>query len=142
MAKVLIELSATGLAIGGLTFDFCKRVTDPSQDVVTSAAVLSELGSGAYVLDVAVTEDTAFRVHVTADPADYAIGIFSNADGDLALQSSIELLEDEAFMGRWVLDPAAHTLTLYRRDGTTVLRVFDLTPASASVPGYTGRTPQ
>jgi hypothetical protein len=142
MAKVLIELTATGLAIGGLTFDFCKRVSDPSQDVDTSGATLAELGSGVYILDVTVTEDTAFRVHVTADPTDYAIGIFSNADGDLALQSSVELLEDEAFMGKWVLDPAAHTLTLYKRDGATVLKVFDLTPATQTVPGYTGRTPQ
>jgi hypothetical protein len=89
MAKVLIELGATGLLIGGLTFDFCKRVTDPSQDVNTGGATLAELGNGAYLLDVAVTEDTAFRVHVTADTADYAIGIFSNADGDLALDSTV-----------------------------------------------------
>jgi hypothetical protein len=142
MARVLKELQATGLVIGGLTFDFCKRVSDPAQDVNTSGATLTELGNGCYLLDVTVTEDTAFRVHVTADPADYAVGILSNADGDLALQSSVELLEDEAFMGKWVLDPGAHTLTLYRRDGATVLKVFDLTLALASVPGYTGRTPR
>ncbi len=48
-------------------------------------------------------------------------------------------LHDEA-LGRWVLNPAAQTLTLYRADGS-VLRVFNLTLAAADVPPYIARTP-
>ena len=44
-------------------------------------------------------------------------------------------------LGKWFLDHNANTLTLYRIDGT-VLKVFDLTTTTGSVPVYTGRNPQ
>lgn len=50
-------------------------------------------------------------------------------------------LEDEAF-GKWEIDPVAGTLTLYRQDGFTVLRVFDLGDTPTSVPTYINRIPQ
>ena len=46
-------------------------------------------------------------------------------------------IEDEA-LGKWVLNPSANTLTLYRQDGTTVLKTFTLTIGSG-VPSYTQR---
>ena len=50
-------------------------------------------------------------------------------------------LHDEA-MGKWVLDPTGNTMTLYKADGVTPLKVFDLTPAAAEVPAYIERAPQ
>jgi len=48
-------------------------------------------------------------------------------------------LHDEA-LGRWVLNPTAKTLTLYRQDGS-VLRTFNLTLAAADVPAFVERVP-
>ena len=48
-------------------------------------------------------------------------------------------LHDEA-LGRWVLDPANATLTLYREDGS-VLRVFNLRVAAGNVPPFVERIP-
>jgi len=53
------------------------------------------------------------------------------------MDSFITDVHDEV-MGKWVVDTAANTLTLYRIDGDTVLETFDLTGTS---PSYTGRTP-
>jgi hypothetical protein len=114
-----------------------------------TANTLVHMGSGRYYVELTQAEvdvkgrsviEGRYQSANTAEAPGTTLVITEYPDEDL--KASVELLEDEAFMGRWVLDPAAHTLTLYRRDGVTVLRVFDLTPASASVPGYTGRTPQ
>lgn len=48
-------------------------------------------------------------------------------------------LHAEAF-GKWVLDPVAHTFTLYREDGS-VLTTFRLTATAVSVPAYVARIP-
>ena len=56
-------------------------------------------------------------------------------------QADLTDLEDVAF-GKWVVDPDADTLTLYRVDGVTPLIVFDLTPAITTGPGHIARTPQ
>lgn len=44
-------------------------------------------------------------------------------------------------LGKWVVDPMAGTLTLYRIDGITVLKVFDLTESSDIIPAYVARVP-
>lgn len=49
-------------------------------------------------------------------------------------------LGDEAF-GKWVLDKDLNTLTLYKADGVTVLRTFNLGTAVGDVPAYVTRTP-
>lgn len=49
-------------------------------------------------------------------------------------------IKDEA-LGKWVLDPVGNTLTLYRTDGTTVLKTFNLSVVAGAVPAYTTRTP-
>lgn len=48
-------------------------------------------------------------------------------------------LKDEAF-GKWTMDPVAKTLTLYRSDGITVLKTFNLTDTVSSVPVFIGRS--
>lgn len=91
MAKQLIELENTGLVIGDLTFDWCKKLSDNSS-VSTAAATLTERSGGFYILNITVTEDTDFKVHVTADSTKYAVGILSPADGDLARQTTADII--------------------------------------------------
>ena len=54
--------------------------------------------------------------------------------------ASIADLKDEA-LGKWVLDPTAKTLTLYRADGVTVLKAFNLADTQTAVPAFISRTP-
>jgi hypothetical protein len=55
--------------------------------------------------------------------------------------AKINEMHDEAF-GKWELDPTAKTLTLYMADGISILKVFDLTDTTGTVPSFIGRTPQ
>jgi hypothetical protein len=48
---------------------------------------------------------------------------------------------DEAF-GKWVLDPTVKTLTLYKSNGVTILKVFDLTDTATNIPAFIARIPQ
>lgn len=48
---------------------------------------------------------------------------------------------NDVALGKWVVDPEANTLTLYRIDGITVLKVFDLTASSDIIPAYLARVP-
>lgn len=59
---------------------------------------------------------------------------------DPDLVTKIEDLHHEAF-GKWVLDTALDTLTLYKEDGST-LKVFSLTKTTGEVSSYVERTPQ
>ena len=54
--------------------------------------------------------------------------------------SDVTDVRDEAF-GRWMLDPVAKTLTLYRSDGVTILKRFMLGETLDSIPAYVSRTP-
>lgn len=58
----------------------------------------------------------------------------------LAKQAKLDDLHDEAF-GKWNLDPTAKTLTLYKSDGATVLKTFNLTTTPSTVPAFIRRTP-
>ena len=83
----MIDLAVTGKVIGDLTYSWCKKMSD-SSTVSTSGSTLTERANGIYIIDNPnVTEDTDFRVYVTADSYKYAVGIFSPADGDIALAS-------------------------------------------------------
>ena len=84
---------------------------------------------------------------------DIILGTFKNANTAQAIAALIQIedpdvykadltdLEDVA-LGKWVVDPDANTMTLYRIDGVTPLIVFDLTPATTTGPGHIARTPQ
>lgn len=49
-------------------------------------------------------------------------------------------IKDEAF-GKWILDPTGKTLTLYRTDNVTVLKVFNLTTTATPVDAFLERAP-
>ena len=91
MADQIIYLTSTGLVYGDLTVDWVKKISDNS--TVSGAMTLNEYGDGAYRIQntnvTTSTGDVAFRVHETATSDNYAIGIFSPADNDLALDSTV-----------------------------------------------------
>lgn len=211
MADQIVYLVSTGLVYGDLTIDWVKKISNNS--TVSGAMTLSEYGDGVYRIQntnvTTSTGDVAFRVHETATSDNYAVGIFSPADNDLALDSTVAKeatvgalnnfdptsdtvanvttvattstntdmrgtdnaaldatvakeatvaalnnisvadieastllidLHDEAF-GKWVLDHGADTLTLYKANGVTVLKQFNLTSTAVAVPNYIERNP-
>ena len=93
-----------------------------------------ESGPGCQVdVDAALTNEF-IADHVWDEPKSEHI-----ADGSLG--AAMTDIHDESF-GKWILNPAAKTLTLYKADGVSVLKVFDLTDTEADVPAFIGRTPQ
>lgn len=56
------------------------------------------------------------------------------------ITETIDDLHDEA-LGKYVLDPIAKTMTLYRQNGS-VLQVFDLTTTTDNVPAFIARIPR
>jgi len=74
-------------------------------------------------------------------PNEYDVRLTNISNNIAAISTSTDNLHDEAF-GEWTLDPVANTLTLYKADGTTVLKVFDLTATEETVPSYIRRVPR
>ena len=50
-------------------------------------------------------------------------------------------IQNEMF-GKWILDPTAKTMTLYKEDNKTILKIFNLTTTTANMPSFTERIPQ
>lgn len=89
MSKTVVDLTNTGLVIGSLTVDWVKQISDGASVSLTSHA-LAERGNGIYIYsNPNVTEDSDFRIHETATPANSVVGVLSLADGDLALDSTV-----------------------------------------------------
>lgn len=89
MAKAVIDLTTAGLVVGDITVSWCKKISNNSA-VSVSGLALEERGDGIYVLDNPnVTEDSDFKVYITADSTKYSVGVFSPADGDIALDSTV-----------------------------------------------------
>jgi hypothetical protein len=68
--------------------------------------------------------------------------VTDNSNGAVVVNMMANLadMQDEAF-GKWTLDPATNMLTMYKRDGTTVLKTFNLSVAAGEVPTYISRNP-
>lgn len=91
MSKSVIDLETAGLSLSDIEYEFCVAISDGTS-ISTSGSSLSPAisGSEVYIIDNPnITEDTVFRVFVSADSTKEAKGIFSLADGDLALQSTL-----------------------------------------------------
>jgi hypothetical protein len=114
------------------------------------AALVSDLLAKGVVRSTMVIGEppTAFDIAqsiLNAQTSDYslegtigrAIGTTGSGGIDPDLASMIEELHEEAF-GRWVLDPVADTLTLFKSNGDA-LKEFSLTRASGEVPAYVER---
>jgi hypothetical protein len=87
MAFTVIDLGQSGLVLANLTTNWCKKIATGSS-VTMSGALLTERGNGIYVLENPnVIVDTDFRIYETAAPIRYAVGIFSPADGNIAIET-------------------------------------------------------
>jgi len=58
-----------------------------------------------------------------------------------SMAERLQDIHDESF-GKWILDPTSQTLTLYKADGVTILKTFNLGSTTDSVPAFISRTPQ
>ena len=68
--------------------------------------------------------------------------MFIKNDTEVFNEPLINDLFEEAF-GKWIIDPINKTLTLYKIDGITVLKIFDLTEAVLNtVKPYSARIPR
>lgn len=87
MADSIINLISTELVIGDCTVDWTKKIANDAA-VSTSGHSLVERGNGIYKYsNPNITEDSDFYIKETATPANFAVGIFSPADGDIARAS-------------------------------------------------------
>lgn len=98
MAKRPISLGIAGLQANQLTLDYCVKVSDgsalhaPGTLLSAVGGTLQELGTviaGDYLIGLAVTEDTAFGVYVTASPEFWDSDVFSLVDGDEAKETTV-----------------------------------------------------
>lgn len=83
-----------------------------------------------------VREPTAY---VTVDRAASSSATIISTDLD-DMYGLITDLHDEAF-GKWIMDPVAKTLVLYKADGQTLLQTFNLTDTQLQVPSFIERIP-
>ena len=126
-----------------------------------SEKVSLDLNSGKVILDTTITNgiveirgigeienNTTGTTQVSSDFLINPLNI-SNVVWDTLISSHtttgtfgslLNNLHDEAF-GKWALNTTAKTLTLYKSDGTTILKVFNLTPTSETLPVFVTRTP-
>lgn len=117
--------------------------------VVVNDAAMSEVGQGIYKYEYAAADDTknytgiCDSVVLTGSERYAYTG--SEIEGVVNLikteTDKIRDLHDEAF-GKWILDYIAKTLTLYKADGVTVLKVFDLGDTEDTINPFISRTPQ
>ena len=96
MSIVAIDLETAGLLFSDVTYEFCIAMSTGAT-VPTSGNTLTPATSGSeiYLLENPnVLEDSVFRVFVTADSTKEAKGIFSPIDGDIASQTSLNILQN------------------------------------------------
>lgn len=140
--------AVTGVTYSQVTAYLQKQAGSAAQKILTTAGQFIEIDAvnmpGVYDLLLASGDtDTVGFLKYTITYGQNPIyrglmEIVANVEAD-AVSLLIDL-KDEAF-GKWVLDAASDTLTLYRTDGTTALKTFNLTRASPAPPAYVQRTP-
>jgi hypothetical protein len=141
MAIQKVYFADAGVPKTGLTLAWnnLKKVSDGTN--FTPQPAFTEIGGGWYkftqpdtdedltgVVDgsATLTDDNDRYVPVDITPDDFGM---------------TDLL-DAITKGSQTMDPDADTLTLKRRDGSTVLVTFDLVKTTDSIGAYKGRTPQ
>lgn len=135
------------LGIGGTAGSFIIDSSCTGGDINHGGAIRLKAMNG--TVDSINNANTAAQVldrllvdHQTAGTLGKAISDIESAGGSLTLEQAAQLadLHDEA-LGKWVLDEVGDTLTLYKADGVTVLKTFNLTEAAGAVPTYVARVP-
>lgn len=131
----IIDMGGSGTNLGIRNYNGGIKITNKSGTDNVSV----DINSGHLVLDSTVTNGTIV-VRGIGKLTDNSVGATVNSD-DLLSGLNLKEVHEEVF-GRWVLNPTGDTMTLYKPDGVTVLKVFDLTRAGATVPDYVERDPQ
>ena len=97
--------------------------------------ILNQVGGTIAVVGSGVTPQ---------DKIDIIEGVWDEAtSGHIIAGTTGEALNDifsENF-GKWILNPSANTMTLYKTDGITILKKFNLGTTTADVENYISRTP-
>lgn len=140
MAIQKVYFADGGVPKTGLTptWNNLKKVSDGTN--FTPQPVITEIGGGWYKFtQPTITEDLTGVVDGGAilDDTDRYVPVDITPD-DFGMTD----LLDAHIKGSQVLDPTGDTLTLKRRDGSTVLVIFDLTKTSESIGAYKEREPQ
>ncbi|MCK4786200.1 MAG: hypothetical protein KAV87_20755, partial [Desulfobacteraceae bacterium] len=95
--EAIINLTSIGLAFADITVDWCKKISNDSA-VSQTGMTLVERGRGIYKLtNPNITEDTDCYVYETAIPANFAVAIFSPADGNFVkfYENLFDLIESQ-----------------------------------------------
>jgi len=140
MAIQKVYFANAGVPETGLTptWNNIKKVSDGSD--FTPQPAITEVGGGWYKFtQPTITEDLTGVVDggATLADSDRYVPVDITPD-DFGMTD----LLDGLIKGSQVLDPTGDTLTLKRRDGSTVLVTFDLVKTSESIGAYKERSPQ
>lgn len=134
-ASVPVDFTPVTNALAALQTD----IGDPSIDTTSIYAQLLLVKGYVDTLETALATHEANRASMQTtlvaehDATQAAVAALPAPDN-----AGITDIRDEA-LGKWVLDPTAKTLTLYRVDGVTVLKTFNLTDTANGVPAFIAR---
>lgn len=132
-----------GLFAGDLYFLINDWKIYIDHEVAITGVVYCEDGSNPFITPITanVVRSTASNLALAYGQTPAQDQQITNIESQLStLQEQTRDLHGEA-LGRWVLDPDADTMTLFREDGS-VLKVFDLTRVLGEAPAYAARTPR
>ena len=127
------NLTALNVAINSIKTKTDNLPVDPASD--------SNINQNETKIDSIVTITGLIKTETDKTPATIVKIDAVKVKTDTITWENITDIHDESF-GKWILDPTAKTLTLYRIDGVTVLKTFDLTSTTSIVPDFVRRTPQ
>jgi len=108
------------------TIDVFIKVSDGTS--AGTPPTVNEFEGGFYYFDYVPTERAIIRVNsgdIAMSDLDKYIVVEANPDDDFA-----EIVKDIE-EGKWIVDKTTGKLTLYKRDGITVLKQFDLSDDSS-----------
>lgn len=139
--KLLLDLTKVKITGALYSDDFDSAYYDYNGNIQFPATV-SALVNTISVPQNVVTGDLSSLSIPTAlqNAAALLNAILSSYNTAGTVGATLNDLKDEAF-GRWKLDPVLNTMTLYKSDGITVLKVFNLTTTTQHVDAFLERVP-
>jgi hypothetical protein len=101
------------------------------------ANIIIEMSGGEVWLDSSCTAGS-ITIRGMGNLIDESAG--ATVENDILDGCHLQDLHDEAF-GKWTINPTTKKLTMYKADGVTVLKEFNLTDTTESIPAYIARVP-
>ena len=134
-------LETVSYAVGDVLLKFLQTNNEIGSTMNLDHITVGFVGNPLTLEAVEGSTILAKEATIAALPAPDNAGIAAiKVKTDTIIWSNITDIRDEA-LGKWVLDPTGKTLTLYRVDGVTVLKVFNLGDTVGDVPVFISRTP-